>query len=234
MVPGWSKVLLAEDALDDWEARLDLVVTSVAANGGRSCINASGLWLAESPSVSGRDVAQALAERLAAIEALPLDHEAAGLAAFSDPEMARRISEYIDQELETPGAEDLSAAVRGDRLVEVDGLAYLLPTVIWCEDPTHPLAKTELLFPFVSVVQVPQTDMLQRIGSSLVVSALSEDPAFVRDLLDCRSIERLNLGPLPTSRVDWDQPHEGNLFEHLYRQRALQGLELAATAVAGG
>ena len=37
-----------------------------------------------------------------------------------------------------------------------------------------------------------------------------------------------------TSRVDWDQPHEGNLFEHLYRQRALQGLELAATAVAGG
>ena len=35
-------------------------------------------------------------------------------------------------------------------------------------------------------------------------------------------IERLNLGPLPTSHVQWDQPHEGNLFEFLYRRRAIQ------------
>jgi hypothetical protein len=37
-----------------------------------------------------------------------------------------------------------------------------------------------------------------------------------------RHIDRLNLGALPTCRVVWDQPHEGNLFEHLYRQRAFQ------------
>ena len=35
-------------------------------------------------------------------------------------------------------------------------------------------------------------------------------------------IHRLNLGPVPTSRVEWDQPHEGNLFEFLYARRALQ------------
>ena len=37
-----------------------------------------------------------------------------------------------------------------------------------------------------------------------------------------RNIDRLNLGLFPTGRISWDQPHEGNLFEHLYRQRALQ------------
>ena len=35
-------------------------------------------------------------------------------------------------------------------------------------------------------------------------------------------VDRLNLGALPTGVVSWDQPHEGNLFEHLYRQRAYQ------------
>ena len=36
-------------------------------------------------------------------------------------------------------------------------------------------------------------------------------------------LHRLNLGPLPTWQVSWDQPHEGNLFEHLYVRRAVQG-----------
>ena len=41
----------------------------------------------------------------------------------------------------------------------------------------------------------------------------------------CRQqdIERLNIGPFPTNRVQWEQPHEGNLFEFLYRRRAIQG-----------
>ena len=38
----------------------------------------------------------------------------------------------------------------------------------------------------------------------------------------CGHIDRLNIGPIPTFKLSWDQPHEGNLFEHLYRQRAFQ------------
>ncbi|MAF10530.1 aldehyde dehydrogenase, partial [Candidatus Poribacteria bacterium] len=45
---------------------------------------------------------------------------------------------------------------------------------------------------------------------------------FVRELIASPHVERLNIGPIPTNRISWDQPHEGNLFEHLYRQRALQ------------
>ena len=50
---------------------------------------------------------------------------------------------------------------------------------------------------------------------------ITDDPSFTRDAIACESIDRLNLGPLPTCRVDWDQPHEGNLFEFPYRRRAI-------------
>jgi acyl-CoA reductase-like NAD-dependent aldehyde dehydrogenase len=218
--PGLSKVVLGRGAADDWPRHVDLLVASVADNGGRSCLNASGVWTA----AHGREIAQALAKRLAAIEARPLDDPQAALAAFPDAQVARRICEHLDRMLEIPGAEELTAAHRpGGRLAEVDGCTFLLPTVVWCEDPEHPLARTELLFPFVAVVQVAHDELVERIGPSLVVSALSGgDTAFEADLLAARHVDRLNLGPVPTSRVSWDQPHEGNLFEHLYRRRALQ------------
>ena len=104
----------------------------------------------------------------------------------------------------------------------MEGCTFLNPTVVWCEDPEHPLANTEFLFPFVSVVQLPQEEILNRIGPSLTVTALTEDDAFIDALLSSPDVERLNVGPISTNRISWDQPHEGNLFEHLYRQRALQ------------
>ncbi|HET6373913.1 MAG TPA: aldehyde dehydrogenase family protein [Candidatus Polarisedimenticolia bacterium] len=217
--PGWSKVILGRDAAREWPRHLDLMVTSVAENGGRSCLNTSGVWTAS----HGREIAEALAARLAAIEPRPLADPEAAIAAFPDPAQARRLSHHIDALLETPGADDLTARCRsGGRVVELDGCTFLRPTVIWCDSPDHPLASSEYLFPFVTVVQVDQDEILERIGSTLVATALTDDEAFRRDLMACRHIDRLNLGPIPTSRVSWDQPHEGNLFEHLYRQRALQ------------
>jgi hypothetical protein len=221
--PGWSKVLVGQDAIGDWESHLDLMVTSIAENGGRSCLNASGVWV----PAHGRRVAEALAERLAAIEPKPLDDPDARVAAFSNPRVAHLISESIDRQLHQPGAVDLTAGLRGSgRVVEVGGCTFLRPTLIWCEDPGHPLAASEFLFPFAAVVEVPQAELPARIGSTLVATAITEDASFKVELMNARNIDRLNLGACPTSRVSWDQPHEGNLFEHLYRQRAFQ----AATA----
>ncbi len=219
--PGWSKVILGPDQVEAWRDHLDLMVTSVADNGGRSCINASGIWLAGGPEGLGRQVAQAVAERLAAIAPRDPEDPEALLAAFPDPAMARRLGEHIDARLAVPGAEDLTAAARGGtRVVQRDGLAYVLPTAIWCQDPGHPLASAEFLFPFVTVVQVPAGEILERIGPTLVGTVLTEDRHFAQAAMECRSIERLNLGALPTCRVSWSQPHEGNLFQHLYRHRA--------------
>ena len=217
--PGQSKIIIADDRIPRWEEYLDLTVSSVAENGGRSCINASGVWV----SSHGREIAEALAKGLAEITPKPLDDSDAEIAAFTNPKVAEGISGLIDNQLKIPGATDLTAKHRaGERVVEEAGCTFLNPTVIWCEDSEHPLANTEFLFPFVSVVEVPQEEILDRIGPSLVVTAITEDEAFIRDLLSSPAVERLNVGSISTNQISWDQPHEGNLFDFLYQQRALQ------------
>ena len=47
-------------------------------------------------------------------------------------------------------------------------------------------------------------------------TALTDDQALIDRLLGSDLIGRLNLGPIQTNTIAWDQPHEGNLFEHLY------------------
>ena len=217
--PGRSKIIIADDSIARWEEYLDLMVTSVAENGGRSCINASGVWV---PS-HGREIAETLAKRLACITPKLLDDPDAQIAAFTNPKVAEGISNLINNQLKVPGATDVTAKYQdGGRVVEKDGCTFLQSTVIWCEAPEHPLANTEFLFPFVSVVEVPQQEILDRIGPSLVVTAITEDDAFIVDLHRSPAVERLNIGPISTNQVSWDQPHEGNLFDFLYQQRALQ------------
>jgi len=36
------------------------------------------------------------------------------------------------------------------------------------------------------------------------------------------NIDRLNIGPIPTTKLDWLQPHEGNIMDFLFRARAFQ------------
>ena len=213
--PGQSKIIFGADAADHWEDVIDVIVSSVAANGGRSCINASSVWT----PAHGDEIADALSEKLSAITARPLDDPEAGLCAFLNVKFAELISNMIDGQLRQDGAREVTT---GDRLVKSQGLTYLRPTVVRADKADHPLADTEFLFPYVSVVEVPQDELLDTIGPSLVVSAITKDGRFIRQLLDSSKIERLNIGALGTQVVSWDQPHEGNLFEHLYTQRALQ------------
>jgi hypothetical protein len=76
------------------------------------------------------------------------------------------------------------------------------------------------------VVECPQDKMLDVMGQTLVGTGITDDPKFRQQLLDSHLIDRLNLGPVPTTKLDWLQPHEGNIIEFLYRARAFQ----AATA----
>jgi hypothetical protein len=55
-----------------------------------------------------------------------------------------------------------------------------------------------------------------------VGTLISNDESLRKAAADATHIDRLNLGPVPTTRLNWLQPHEGNLFEFLYRNRALQ------------
>jgi acyl-CoA reductase-like NAD-dependent aldehyde dehydrogenase len=217
--PGRSKVWIASDEVDHWERYLDVLVESIALNGGRSCVNASCVIVPRHADA----LAEALAARLSAIRPRPHDDPEARLAAFADATLAERIDASISAALETSGVREVSARYRaGARCAKLGGATYLQPTIVRCEKLDHPLANTEYLFPFASVVELDDAAALEWSGPTLVVSAITRNPANVQALWGSKHIGRLNLGPIPTPSVRWDQPHEGNLFDFLFARRAVQ------------
>lgn len=215
--PGFSKIILGDDVVDHWERYLDIMVDSVFANSGRGCINCSGIWA----SRHTREIAEAVAARMGPVEPKPPQDCEARLAAFTIPGAARAIWSSIDRGLADAGTNH-STGRFGPRLVEKERCGYIRPTVVHCETPDAALANTEFMFPFVSVVQCPQEEMLKKIGPTLVCSAITQDAQFQRKLIDADQIDRLNIGAIPTIKLDWLQPHEGNIVEFLFRPRAFQ------------
>lgn len=217
--PGFSKILIGEDKIENWEDYLDMIDTSATANGGRSCINASAVVVPK----YGREIAEALGKRLGPIAPTAADDENARLSGFANPKMAEWIDGTIESDLEEAGAEEMTAKYRdGERKVDDERGLFLRPTVVYCDSTKHPAWNREFLFPYLSVVEVPQTEMLNEIGPSLVVSAVTDDKEFREELMESDLVDRLNFGAVPTNKISWDQPHEGNMFEFLYRRRALE------------
>ncbi len=225
--PGFSKIMLGDDCVDQWEKYLDLMADSVYLNSGRGCINCSGIWA----SRHTKEIAAALAERIGPAEALPPEHPKAGLAAFTVAGAAQAIWKMIEADLKEQGTQHMTEKY-GPRLIEMERCAYLRPVVVHCDNPERAIAKKEYMFPFTTVVQCPQEKMLESIGPTLVGTAITNDPKFQRELTDAIHIDRLNIGPIPTIKLDWLQPHEGNIVEFLFRARAYQipKERLAATA----
>ncbi|MBS0210712.1 MAG: aldehyde dehydrogenase family protein, partial [Planctomycetes bacterium] len=203
--PGFSKILLGDDVVDEWEKYLDLMVDSVYLNSGRGCINCSGIWA----SRHTKEIAKAIAERIGPIAPLPPEDPKSALAAFTVPNAAQNVWKMIESRMSEAGVWHATADY-GPRLVEKERCAYLRPTVVQCDAPEKQIAKDEYMFPFTTVVQCPQEQMLEKIGPTLVCSAITRDAKWQRQLTEAVHIDRLNIGPVPTIKLDWLQPHEGN------------------------
>jgi hypothetical protein len=225
--PGWSKILLGDDCVDQWEDYLDMMVESVLSNSGRSCINCSGIWA----SRHTKEIAAAIAERIGGIEIKPPSDPTSQLAAFTNPAMATGTWSMVQQDFAESGVTDMTAGY-GTRLVEHERCAYLRPVVVHADGPTRAVAMKEYMFPFVSVVECPQKQMISTIGPTLVGTALTTDSSWIEELTDAVHIDRLNIGPIPTSKLNWLQPHEGNLIDFLFRSRAYQTAPIAVRELA--
>lgn len=222
--PGFSKIIIGDDEIENWQDYIDVMAASIADNGGRSCINASAVMVPR----YGREIAEALAKKLGPVAPTTADDPDARLSGFANPMMAEYIDGAIDEDLKEPGAYDATASHRdGPRKVEKDGGTYLRPTIVFCENWDHPLANREFLCPYASVVEVPQSEMLDKMGPTLVVTAITRNEGLINRLMDADNIDRLNIGPVSTMKISWDQPHEGNLFEFLYRRRSYERVAAA-------
>jgi hypothetical protein len=215
--PGFSKIVFDDETAGQWEKHIDMMVESVASNGGRSCINCSSIW---SPR-HGRAIAEALAERLGPIEPLPPEHPDAALAAFTSSALAEAIHNEIERDTKEAGVSDLTGRF-GTRLVKQERHSYLRPVVLFSESTEPAACRREYLFPCVTVVECPTAKIPESIGPTLVCTALSQDGRLKDSLLESPLIDRLNFGPIPTTKLNWLQPHEGNIIDFLFRPRAYQ------------
>lgn len=217
--PGWSKILIGEDCIENWRDYVDVMVGAISDNGGRSCINASAIVVPRYAT----EIADALAQKLGPIQPTRPDDENARLSGFANLKMADFIDAQIEEGLKTAGAMDVTAKYRnGSRKAEFDGGVYMRPTIVQCDSFAHPLANKEFLCPYASVVTCPQGEMLNQIGYTLACTAITKDTAFIRQLEAYPHIERLNIGPVSTMKISWDQPHEGNMFEFLWQRRSIE------------
>ena len=107
--PGWSKILIGEDCIENWREYVDVMVSSISDNGGRSCINASAIVV---PRYAA-EIADALAQKLGPIQPTRPEDENARLSGFANLKMADFIDAQIEEGLKTAGATDVTAKYRG-------------------------------------------------------------------------------------------------------------------------
>ena len=206
---------------------MDVMVESVLSNSGRSCINCSGIWA----SRHTKEIAAAIAKRIGPVDVLPPGDPDAQLAAFTVPAMATGTHAMVQQDLAEAGVTDMTAEY-GEKLIEREHCAYLRPMVVHADSPDRAVAAKEYMFPFTSVVECPQAEMLRRIGPTLVGTVITGDPQLIAAAGSCVEIDRVNIGPIPTNRLNWLQPHEGNIIDFLFRSRAYQMADLRVGAMA--
>src|SRR6516162_4219961 len=136
--PGFSKILIGDDKVDQWEKHLDMMVDSVLMNSGRGCINCSGIWV----SRHAKKIAEALTERMGPVAPLPPEDPKSALAAFTVPKAADNIWADIENDLKAPGTYHMTDKF-GPRLVKKERCDYLRPIVVQCDSPEVPIAKKE-------------------------------------------------------------------------------------------
>jgi acyl-CoA reductase-like NAD-dependent aldehyde dehydrogenase len=207
--PGRAKILITADR--DWREYLDLVVDSIANLGGVACVNTTAVLYEGDPV----PLAEAIAERLAAIEPLPTEDERAVLP--TQPiDKARALADYLAAK--SVGTIALLAA---DQVVAPvgDGCAALRPAVHVMAEPAIDKLNIELPFPCVWVSSWSRASGLEPLRNSLVVNAITGDDTLIDDLVAEPTVCNVYRGHHPTYYASPEMPHDGFLADALMRNK---------------
>jgi acyl-CoA reductase-like NAD-dependent aldehyde dehydrogenase len=209
--PGRSKILVTADV--DWREHLDVIVASISHEGGRGCVNTTAVFVDGDTT----PVAQAVAERLAALPSLPPEDEHAVLPVLPVAE-ARKIERYL---LAT--AAGTVPWLGGDGVVDElgDGSAVLRPAVHELDRPDAEQAGVELSFPCVWIAPWTPEAGLEPFKETLVLTALTGDTGLVDALVAEPSISNVYIGDHPTYWIEPGVPHDGFLADFLMRTKAV-------------
>ncbi|RKT55467.1 aldehyde dehydrogenase family protein [Saccharothrix australiensis] len=201
--PGRSKVLVTAEV--DWRRHLDVLVASVAEEGGTQCLHATTV-LVEGADAAHR-LAEALADRLGRLPALPPQDPAATLPVLPLADAAK-FAEAFEARTGVP----VPVADLGD------GSAALRPVVVGPR--ALPAGPVEMPFPCVWVTPWQEADGTAPLRDSLALTLMTTRRDLVRRCLVEPTIRAVHWGPTPTTAYDPVLPHDGYLAEFLMTARA--------------
>ncbi|MFE2284379.1 aldehyde dehydrogenase family protein [Streptomyces sp. NPDC059443] len=209
--PGRSKILVDGPVDDDL---LDHLVAEIAEDGGVRCTNATAVFT----SGDHRALAEALADRLAALAVLPVTHSDAVLPVRPLAE-ARALRAAVGNAAQ--GAPDLALRHYGaDATPVVDGDgAALRPAVVAVDRPDHPALATELPFPCAWVAPWQPSEGIAPLTGSLALTLLTENTRLVDAALDDPTIRTVIHGRVPGWWKDPYLPHDGYIGQFLREVR---------------
>jgi acyl-CoA reductase-like NAD-dependent aldehyde dehydrogenase len=209
--PGRSKILLTAGV--DWREHLDVIVASISHEGGRACVNTTAVFVEGDPA----PVAQALAQRLAAIPSLPPEDERAVLPVLP-VEDARKLERYL-----LAKAAGATPWLGGEGIVDelYDGSAVLRPAVHQLHRPDAEQAGIELSFPCVWVAPWTPEAGLDPLKETLVLTAITHDTRLLDALVAEPTISNVYIGDHPTYWIEPGIPHDGYLADFLMRAKAV-------------
>jgi acyl-CoA reductase-like NAD-dependent aldehyde dehydrogenase len=209
--PGRSKILLTAGA--DWRDHLDMIVDSISNEGGRACTNATAVFVEGDPA----PIAEAIAERLAAIPSLPPQDPNAVLPVVP-PADARKLEQHL-----LARAAGTTPWLGGDGIVDElgDGSAALRPAVHQLDRADAPQAGIELPFPCVWVAPWAREAGIEPLKDTLVLTTVSHDDRLLDELLAEPTISNVYVGDHPTSWIAPGVPHDSYLADFLMRSKAV-------------
>ena len=136
----------------------------------------------------------------------------------------------VQQDLAESGVEDFTAEY-GEKLIEREHCAYLRPMVVHADSPDRQVAVQGIHVPLRQRGAVPAgRDVAADRPHAWWARLLTQDQSLIEAAGICVEIDRLNVGPIPTNRLNWLQPHEGNIIDFLFRSRAYQIADMPVAA----
>ncbi|MHA1869153.1 MAG: aldehyde dehydrogenase family protein [Candidatus Heimdallarchaeaceae archaeon] len=215
--PGRSKILVDADKMSTYRMRqaFDIAYRSITYDGGRGCINASGIIY---NSEEGYDeFKHKLARKLAKIEPYQPLEEESQLPAMTK-EAAIKLASYIKQRMKN--TKDLTAEYRGydDFLYQNGEFGYLLPMLLEI-DENHKMRTDEYPFPFGTITKVEEYLPHELVRDTLALSVITDKKEKVKEYLLEPSIHKVFVNE-SSFLMDLAAPHEGFMSDFLYQKKA--------------
>jgi acyl-CoA reductase-like NAD-dependent aldehyde dehydrogenase len=212
--PGRSKILLTAGV--DWRDYAAFIADSVSHGGGTACTNTTAVFVEDYAT----EVAEAVAERLAKLPALPPENEEALLPVLP-LSAARRVEGYLRRV-----ATGTTPFLGGQGIVEElgDGSACLRPSVHLLDAPGKAQASVELAFPCVWIAPWKPDCGVAPLRNTLALTVLGGTDGLHEQLIEEPTIRNVYAGPCPTYWSAPGIPHDSYLADFLMESKGFISL----------